>query len=159
MIDLFIRTGGRYRVARRSEVAEVATQYAVQRMTVEQPRLSSPKDARDYIGVMRDLDHECFGVVYLNVRHVVLAAEVLFRGTIDASACYPRDIAKRVLDRNAVGVILFHNHPSGNPDASAADTTVTLQIRKALALFGARVIDHLIVAGDTVTSLAERGLI
>ncbi|MFO6366554.1 JAB domain-containing protein, partial [Pseudomonas aeruginosa] len=71
----------------------------------------------------------------------------------------PREVVKEALRLNAAAVIISHNHPSGNPEPSAADRAMTSQLRQALALVDVRTLDHIIVAGGTTTSFAERGLI
>lgn len=83
----------------------------------------------------------------------------MFRGTIDSASVYPREVVKEALRLNAAAVIVSHNHPSGNPEPSGADRALTQQLTQALALVDVRVLDHVIVAGHTTTSFAERGLI
>ena len=72
---------------------------------------------------------------------------------------HPREVVKRALKLNASAVILAHNHPSGVAEPSQADELITARLRDALALVEIRMLDHLIVGGATVTSLAERGLV
>jgi len=74
-------------------------------------------------------------------------------------AFHPREVVKRALAHNAAAVILSHNHPSGIPEPSEADRSITRKLQNALALVDIRVLDHLIVGGATVVSLAERGLV
>ncbi|KAG1213018.1 hypothetical protein G6F68_021815 [Rhizopus microsporus] len=83
----------------------------------------------------------------------------MFHGTIDSASVYPREVVKEALRLNAAAVIVSHNHPSGNPEPSAADRALTLQLKSALALVDVRTLDHIIVAGSLTTSFAERGLI
>ena len=95
----------------------------------------------------------------LNKRHRVIGFEELFRGTIDVASVPPREVVKEVLARNAAAVILAHNHPSGEPEPSRADITLTRRLVEALALIDVRVLDHMVVGGTEVISFAERGLI
>ncbi|KAG1375203.1 hypothetical protein G6F59_018348 [Rhizopus arrhizus] len=83
----------------------------------------------------------------------------MFHGTIDSASVYPREVVKEALRLNAAAVIVSHNHPRGNPEPSAADRALTLQLKSALALVDVRTLDHIIVAGSLTTSFAERGLI
>ncbi len=100
---------------------------------------------------------EVFGVIFLDNKHRILATRELFRGTIDGASVHPREVVRAVLECNAAAVVLWHNHPSGNPEPSAADVAITQTLKQALDLVGCRVLDHLI-AGETVTSLSQRGL-
>ncbi|MGQ5270115.1 JAB domain-containing protein [Xanthomonas arboricola] len=123
-----------------------------------QGRIDSPDQAGDYlIARCAHLSHEVFGVVFLDTKHHILATEHLFFGTIDSCEVHPRVVAKRALDLNAAAVILFHNHPSGNPEPSNADQQITDRLTQVLALLDIRVLDHLIIGGRQHTSLAARG--
>jgi DNA repair protein RadC len=72
---------------------------------------------------------------------------------------HPREVVRQALAHNAASLIFAHNHPSGVAEPSRADELITLRLRDALALVDIRVLDHLIVAGPRVVSLAEKGLI
>ncbi|WP_379655647.1 RadC family protein [Pseudoxanthomonas sp. UC19_8] len=123
-----------------------------------QGRIHSPEQAGSYlVARCAHLPHEVFGVVFLDTKHHILATEHLFTGTIDACEVYPRIVAKRALELNAIAVILFHNHPSGNPEPSRADRQVTERLKQALALLDIRVLDHLVIGGRQHVSLASRG--
>jgi DNA repair protein RadC len=120
--------------------------------------LDSPHSAREYLPhQLALLEHETFWVVFLNNQHRVLAFEQLFTGTVDQASVYPREIVKRGLQLNAKAVILAHNHPSGDSTPSRSDIAITAKIKDALALLDMTVLDHFIVGGDSVTSLAELG--
>jgi DNA repair protein RadC len=122
--------------------------------------MHSPAATRGYLGTrLVGYDHEMFGCLFLDNRHQALAFEVLFRGTIDGCAVHPRVVAKRALLLNAAAVIAVHNHPSGVPEPSAADVAITRRLNEALALMDVRLLDHFIVGGAEVVSLAERGLL
>ena len=81
----------------------------------------------------------------------------MFRGTIDGAEVHPREVVKEALQHNAAAVIFAHNHPSGNPDPSAADRALTQRLKQALVLIDVRTLDHVIVAGDKTMAFAERG--
>lgn len=104
------------------------------------------------------IDHEVFSVIFVDTRHQVLAIEDLFHGTIDGCEVHPRVVAKRALELNAAAVILGHQHPSGNPEPSTADRTITARLKEALALIEVRLLDHFVVGGASQpVSLAARG--
>lgn len=125
--------------------------------------LTNPNLVREYLILrLAKFEEEHFSMVLLDNQHKVIGFENIFRGTIDAAAVYPREIVKTALAHNAAAVILAHNHPSGNPEPSNADITLTRRLKDALALIDVRVLDHIIVGGCSqtlTTSFAERGLI
>ena len=122
--------------------------------------LGSPAAVRDYLCLkLRDLGHEVFLGLYLDAQNRVIADEELFRGTLTQTSVYPREVVKRALVRNAASVILAHNHPSGVAEPSIADEALTRALQQALALVDVKVLDHFVIAGNTATSFAERGLL
>lgn len=130
------------------------------RLQTKPVNLSSPQDVKDYLRLrLAPLEHETFGVLFLNSQHDVLAFEPMFRGTLTQTSVYPREVAKQALQLNAGAVILSHNHPSGSCEPSRADEHLTRTLKQALALLDVRVLDHIIVSAGGAVSLAERGLI
>ena len=120
--------------------------------------LDDPRASADWLRVhCAGMVAEVFGLILLDNRHRILGTRELFRGTLDGTSVYPREVVRAVIEANAAAVILYHNHPSGNPEPSAADRAITQTLKQALDLIGCRVLDHLI-AGETVLSMAERGL-
>ncbi|MEQ8042397.1 JAB domain-containing protein [Xanthomonas hortorum] len=98
-----------------------------------QGRIHSPDQAGNYlVARCAHLSHEIFGVVFLDTKHHILATEHLFTGTIDGCEVHPRVVAQRALELNAVALILFHNHPSGNPEPSEADRKVTQRLQEVI---------------------------
>lgn len=141
-----------------------AARELVRRSLVEEMQqrnvLSSPQAVRDYLRVtLAGLEHEVFMALFLDAQHRVIASEELFRGTLTQTAVYPREVVKRALAHNAAAVILAHNHPSGCVEPSRADELLTQALRQSLSLVDAHVLDHFIVAGNSVVSFAERGLL
>ncbi len=122
--------------------------------------IRSPADTEGYLQArLRHLDHEVFCCLFLDNRHRVLHFDELFRGTIDGTSVYPREVVKEALAVNAAAVILAHNHPSGVAEPSQADERITQRLKAALELVDIRLLDHLIIGSGTATSLASRGLI
>jgi len=108
---------------------------------------------------LRDKGKEVFVVIYLNGRNQILKMEELFEGTLSSSAVYPREVIKKALDNDAAALIFVHNHPSGNPNPSQDDLSITKRLKKAVQAIDISVHDHLIIAGDDVYSFADHGLI
>lgn len=122
--------------------------------------IGSPADSQEFLlARLRDRPHEVFCCIFLDNRHRVLAFEELFRGTIDSTTVYPREVLRQALHRNAAAVILAHNHPSGVPEPSDADRLITRRIRDALELVDVRLLDHFVVGDGNCVSLASRGLL
>jgi DNA repair protein RadC len=122
--------------------------------------IRSPADTEAFLQArMRHLDHELFCCLFLDNRHRVLGFEELFRGTIDGTSVYPREVVKEALAVNAAAVILAHNHPSGVAEPSQADERITKRLKSALDLVDIRLLDHLIIGDGKATSLARRGLV
>ena len=122
--------------------------------------LSSPQTVRQYLQLMLGgKQYESFAVLFLDVKNRLIASEELFRGTLTHTSVYPREVVKVALRHNAAGVILAHNHPSGNSEPSPADKTLTQALKQALMLVDVRVLDHFIVAEKEVYSFAEHGLL
>ncbi len=122
--------------------------------------IRSPADTETFLlARLRDRPHEVFCCLYLDNRHRVLCFEELFRGTIDGTSVYPREVVKQALAVNAAAIILAHNHPSGVAEPSQADERITRRIKSALELVDIRLLDHLIIGDGTSTSLASRGML
>jgi DNA repair protein RadC len=121
--------------------------------------LATPSAVRDYLRLtLGALPHEAFLILFLDAQNRLIACEELFRGSLSEAAVYPREVVKRALANNAAAIIAAHNHPSGSPEPSAADRTLTATLKQALALIDVRLLDHFVVAGGLPpTSLAERG--
>jgi DNA repair protein RadC len=127
---------------------------------VQDPQtLSSPDLAQRYLRLrLGTLEHEVFGVLWLDHKHRVLAIEELFRGTLDGATVHPREVVKQALKVNAGACLIWHNHPSGISEPSPSDRLLTQRLKDALSLVEVRVLDHIIV-GETCTSLAEEGIL
>ncbi|MDQ3057720.1 MAG: DNA repair protein RadC [Pseudomonadota bacterium] len=120
--------------------------------------LSDPQAAGRYFAQrLRHQPHEVFAALFLDTRHRAIAFEELFRGSIDGAEVHPREVVRRALAHNAAAVIVGHNHPSGNPEPSAADRAVTASLKHALALLDVRLLDHFVIADGPPVSLAARG--
>ena len=148
---------GPAKFAQLQAVLEMARRHLAERLRRDSV-MESPLAVRDYLKAMlRHEPHEVFGCLFLDSKHRVLAFETLFRGSIDSTSVYPRQVVKRVLAHNAAALILCHNHPSGNTDPSQADRMLTKRLQEALDLIDVRVLDHFIVGDGDPLSMAEYG--
>lgn len=122
--------------------------------------LHAPHSVRDYLRLtIGSREYEVFVVVFLDAQNRVIAEEEMFKGTLTQTSVYPREVVKASLRHNAASVIFAHNHPSGIPEPSLADRSLTKNLVLALALVDVRVLDHFIVAGQGTLSFAEHGLL
>ncbi len=122
--------------------------------------IRSPADTEAFLKArLCHLGHELFCCLFLDNRHRVLRFDEMFRGTIDGTSVYPREVIKEALAVNAAAVILAHNHPSGVAEPSAADERITRRLKSALELVDIRLLDHLVIGDGRATSLASRGLL
>ena len=142
-----------------SKILRLAEDIARYRLSKNTTKLTSPDATKKYVAAaLRNLEHEVFSVVFLDNQHGVIAYEEMFRGTINASSIYPREIAKRALGLNAAAIIVAHNHPSGVVEPSRADIQITKRLVEAMSLLEIRVLDHIIV-GAEMLSMADSGLL
>ncbi len=132
----------------------------IERRFLRQNEITSADDAKDFLQIkLAQQDREVFGALFLDNRHKVIVWEVLFEGTIDGCSVHPREVVKRALAHNAAAVIFAHPHPSGCAEPSQADIHITKRLKKAMTLIEVRVLDHVIVGGLDVLSMAQRGLL
>lgn len=104
---------------------------------------------------LRDLAQEEFHALLLNTRHRVIREVAVTRGILDASLIHPREVFRLAVVEGAAGIILVHNHPSGDPTPSAEDRAVTRQLAEAGRALGIPVLDHVVVGDGAWRSAAE----
>jgi DNA repair protein RadC len=122
--------------------------------------LTSPVLVKEYLMMrLARKEHEVFCVLFLDNQNRLIAAEDMFRGTIDGASVYPREVVKAAIKHNAAALIIAHNHPSGVAEPSKADRAITLKLQSAMDLIDVRIVDHIVVAGTDQVSFAERGLL
>ena len=140
-------------------VKELFSAYLAERMEGKDV-LSSPLAVVDFARVkLAGLPHEAFMVIYLNVKNRVIDHEVLQEGTVDRAIVYPREIIKAALTHKATGLILSHNHPSGDPDPSQEDKHLTRSVIEAARTVEIKVLDHIIVGKNGYFSFQENRLL
>ena len=145
---------GRATAARIAAAFELGRRAAVDVHPVDAP-VRGPSDVFRIMGPrLRDRPQEEFHALLLNTRHRVLRSVLVTRGILDASLIHPREVFRLAVGEGAAGVILVHNHPSGDPTPSAEDRAVTRQLADAGRTLGIPVLDHVIVGQGGYTSLA-----
>ncbi|MCI1823431.1 MAG: DNA repair protein RadC [Megasphaera sp.] len=139
---------------------ELGKRISRQRAKQSSPDFSSPQAIADYVMEdMRVLPQEQFAAAYLSTKNQLISFQTLTVGTINASLAKSRDVFRYAIRYNAAAVILLHNHPSGDPEPSREDITVTQRISEAGRVMEIPVLDHIIIGDGTFVSLCERGYI
>ena len=124
----------------------------------EKPFFSGTDAVVEYFRTtMAHLEIEHFHVLYLDNRNYLIADEEHGRGTVNHTPAYPREVARRALELNAVAVVLVHNHPSGDPKPSRQDIEMTQRMKSTLGVVNVNLLDHLIIGKGSETSLAALG--
>ena len=111
-----------------------------------------------FIEELKDEEQEHFIVLCLNTKNEIIARKTISIGTLDQAIVHPRDVFRFAIKSNAARIIAVHNHPSGNPEPSENDKTVTKRLIRSGDILGVEVLDHIIVGNDSYVSLRERGL-
>ncbi len=124
----------------------------------ERPLLNAPGVVEDFLRMQIGMrPTEVFVSLYLDTRHQLLDIREETQGTLTRVAVYPREIVRHALSIHAAGLIVAHNHPSGGVVPSAADRKLTHLLTDALALVDVKLLDYFIVAGNEISSFAQRG--
>ena len=140
-------------------VFELARRALSQRLK-EREAFQTPNAVKQYLQLqLAHKNHEVFAVLFLDSQNRLIALEELFRGTLNQTSVYPREVVLRALHHHAAAVVLAHNHPSGEARPSRADETLTQTLKAALALVDVRVLDHFVVTRSQACSMAEMGLV
>ncbi|MGD2271416.1 MAG: DNA repair protein RadC [Desulfobacterales bacterium] len=140
-------------------IKAVSERYLASRL-VRKNALNNSKELFDFLyHTLRDRHRECFQVVYLDAKNRVVSTEILFEGTLTASAIYPREVVLAALNHNAAALIFVHNHPSGDPKPSGDDISITRQLVFICRILGITVHEHLVIGNNTYFSFADTGYI
>ena len=122
--------------------------------------LNEPRLVKEYLRqAQSDDSQERTGALFLNARNRLLKNDPeIYRGTLDRAVVEPREILRRALIGRAAGVILYHNHPSGDPTPSREDREFTRRLASASEAVGVRLLDHIVVGREGCVSFREAGL-
>lgn len=122
------------------------------------PKFMMPERVRAYLALkLRGRANEVFVGLFLDTQNRLIEYIELFEGTINAAHIYPREIVRQALRLNAAGIVIAHNHPSGEPNPSAADDRVTRNLKDTLKMIDVVLLDHFIVGRDEIVSYSETG--
>jgi DNA repair protein RadC len=147
----------------RARAAQVVAAVELGRRTLmrgsdERPRLNSPRQlAAHLLPLYGSHAVEQFGIVMLDTKHRVIRIKILSIGSLDTTVVHPREVFREAASAAAASIVLFHNHPSGDPTPSPDDLVLTTRMVNAGDIMGIDVIDHLILADQRYYSLVESG--
>ena len=129
--------------------------------SIEKPIVTKSADVATYLQTsLKDYKHEVFAVIFLNrANKIIDNYKIISEGGITGTVADPRIILKQALEKDAVSLILCHNHPSGSLKPSRADEELTQKIKEAAKYFDIKVLDHLIVSDDGYYSFADEGIL
>jgi len=128
--------------------------------SLEKPIVSSSADVAIFLQTsLRDYRHEVFAVIFLNRANKINDFKIISEGGITGTVADPRIILRTALEKEAVSLVLCHNHPSGSLKPSRADEELTQKIKEAAKYFDIKVLDHLIVSDDGYYSFADEGIL
>jgi DNA repair protein RadC len=102
---------------------------------------------------------ERFGALLVDTKHRLLRTYIISEGSLDASLAHPREVFRAAVAGGAAGVIVFHNHPSGDPTPSPEDHQLTHRLAKAGTIIGVLLVDHVVLADGVYWSFKEHGMI
>ena len=108
---------------------------------------------------LRFLEQEVFGLVLLDIKNQVIATPRISKGGLSSSIVHPREVFKEAIRRSSAAIILYHNHPSGQPEPSQEDIDITKRLIDAGEVTGINVLDHIIIGDNIYISMKEKGII
>lgn len=128
------------------------------RTHADRPRLNTPRQLASYLLPQHgSRPVEQFGIVLLDTKHRLIQVRLVSSGSLDSTVAHPREVFRDAIAGRAAAIVLFHNHPSGDPRPSADDVTLTARLVEAGQVIGIDVLDHLILADQRYYSFAEAG--
>ena len=145
-------------------LGELAVRYQVetkpQRPTGDLPAIASPADVHAILGPeMSGLAQEQLRVLLLNTKNRVVGQRVVYQGNISSTILRVAEVLRPAVVEAVPGIIVCHNHPSGDPTPSPEDAAVTREISKAAKLLDVELLDHVVVGAEGFVSLKERNLL
>lgn len=142
-----------------SLMRELCSEYLAEKMSGKDV-VSSPKSVFDFARMrLSGLKDEAFLVIYVNTKNHIIDYEVINEGTVDRAIIYPRNVIKKALAKNAGGLILVHNHPSGECEPSSHDIALTGAVRDAAKAMDIRLLDHIIAGKSNYFSFSKENLL
>jgi DNA repair protein RadC len=139
---------------------EISRRILSQNKNFSEKKITSPQDVAEmFIPLLKDELKEKFILICLNSANKIIKYDIISIGNLNSSIVHPREIFKAAIENSSASVILMHNHPSGNPEPSSEDISITKKLVEAGKMLDIPVFDHIILAGNHYTSFVERRFI
>lgn len=139
---------------------EISRRVESQSKWLSNKSITSPSDiAKMFVPILRDEVKEKFIVVSLNSANRIIRYNIISTGNLTGSIVHPREVFKVAIENNSANIILIHNHPSGNCEASSEDISTTKKLVEAGKLMDIEVFDHIIIADNNYLSFIEKRII
>lgn len=132
---------------------------ALEKQDSQLPQISTPSDVILHVNEIRSKKKEHFLALFLNARNQLVQKEIISVGTLTSSLVHPREVFEPALRNSAAGIILVHNHPSGETTPSEHDIKITKRLVEVGKLLGIDIVDHVIVSAKSYSSLTALGII
>lgn len=137
------------------QVSETPTPYT----KPDRPKVEGPNDVYTLCRHIAGRRQEEVHVLLLNARHHLIKRSLVVRGGLNSASVEPRELFREAVRASAAGLVVVHNHPSGDPEPSEDDVRLTRRLKDAAELLGITLLDHLVVSKGGYVSLREHGLI
>lgn len=148
---------GRARAAQVLAAVELGRRTLV-RAVADRPRLNTPRQMAAYLLPQYGAGAvERFGIVMLDTKHRLIRIKIVSLGSLDTTVVHPREVFREAASASAAAIVLFHNHPSGDPSPSPDDIALTTRMVSAGDIMGIDVVDHLILSDQRYFSMLESG--
>jgi DNA repair protein RadC len=139
---------------------ELGKRFVTRRKETAIRKVNSPGDVADLmIPEMQGLDREHFKAILLNTKNGIIRIVTVAVGSLNAALVHPREIFKPAVSASAAGIIMVHNHPTGNPEPSNEDVDLTVRFARCGELMGIELVDHIIIGGNRFVSMRERDIV
>lgn len=158
-MEMMVAEGGNSTPAKRISIVSIKMVREAS-ILYEVRKISSPGDAAE-LGrrFLDDADREQLLVCCLDTKNQPVALNVVSIGSLNSSIVHPREVFKAAILSNAASIIVFHNHPSGDPSPSSEDISITNRLKECGKIIGIDLIDHIIIGNERHYSLKERGIL
>jgi DNA repair protein RadC len=148
------------KAAQLKAISELAQRLYSPSLNSQSNRINSPKDAADLVmSQMMYLKQEEFRLLILNTKHQVIENVLISIGTLNQSLVHPREVYSPAIKKSAAAVIALHNHPSGDPEPSKEDVSITNRLQECGKILGIELLDHIVIGLNRYVSLKDRGLL